>query len=98
MNNTAPAILFITECTEVRFFSLIKLIRTVSILINAMPAIHRYIQIGISIRGSNLMIQTTVNTISAIVSSFEPNSLTVSVFLATVPSIISVRPAVKYKV
>nr|WP_278286157.1 hypothetical protein [Eubacterium oxidoreducens] len=39
---------------------------------------------------------TATNTISAIVSSFEPNSLTVPVFLATAPSIISENPAAIY--
>lgn len=40
----------------------------------------------------------TTNVISAKVSSLEPNSLAVLVFLATVPSIISVNPATKYKI
>ena len=42
--------------------------------------------------GSNFIRQTAAKTISANVSSLEPNSLTVPVLLAAAPSIISERP------
>ena len=62
--------------------------------------IHIHIQshVGIVKTGSIFIMQAKVNTISAIVSSLEPNSLAVPVFLAIVPSIISVNPATKYKI
>ena len=46
---------------------------------------------------SVLIIQAATNVRSAMVSSLEPNSLAVFVFLAIVPSIIAVNPAAKYK-
>ena len=46
--------------------------------------------------GISLNRHTMTKIMSAIVSNLEPNTLTVFVFLATQPSIMSVSPAVMY--
>ena len=62
-----------------------------------MIRIHMQSQPGTSSTGRSFIRQAAVNTVSAIVSSLEPFSLTVPVFLATAPSVISVIPAEIYR-
>ena len=69
-----------------------------NILINAIMLIHTHSHTGICIIGSIFIEQTSTNTKSANVSSLDPNLLTAPVFLATVPSIISVNPQNRYSV
>lgn len=67
------------------------------ILISAMRTIQIHNHNGTARLGSNFHRHTATNTKSAAVSSFAPNSVTVPVFRATRPSIISVSPAARYK-
>ena len=53
---------------------------------------------GTGIADSNLMIDTTAKMRSAAVSSWLPNSLTLFVFLAIVPSSISLKPQKRYRI
>ena len=64
----------------------------------AITPIHTQSHVGIVRTGSSFIIQAATNTMSAMVSSLEPNSLAVFVFLAIGPSTISVNPATKYKI
>ena len=62
------------------------------ILTIAIAIIQTQSHTGIQRKGSILIKQTNINRKSATVSSFAPNGLAVPVFLAIVPSIISVQP------
>ena len=95
-NNSAPVTLFITECTAIILLYLITTEMILMILISAITAIQIYSHIGMSSIGSSLVRHTATKRRSAAVSSFAPNALTVFVFRATVPSIISVNPAAQY--
>lgn len=66
-------------------------------LITAIMIIQMISHIGMWIAGMSLIRHTTTKTKSAAESSFDPNSLTVPVFRATIPSIMSLTPAMIYK-
>ena len=84
-------------CSATKCFCMINPNIILMTLITPIMHIHVHNHIGISNIGKNFIRQITTNTKSAKVSSLEPNSLTVFIFLATVPSIISVNPANRYK-
>jgi hypothetical protein len=69
---------------------------TLPILMIAIITIQFHNQVGNSINGSIFTKHTATNALSATVSYLAPNSLTDFVFLAIVPSIISVIPQNKY--
>ena len=69
---------------------------TFPILMIAIITIQFHNQVGNSINGSIFTKHTATNALSATVSNLAPNSLTDFVFLAIVPSIISVIPQNKY--
>ena len=64
--------------------------------ITAMTTIHVKAHAGNSISGKSLSKADTRKTASAMVSNREPDALAEFVFLATVPSIISVMPLARY--
>ena len=66
------------------------------ILTTPITAIHTHNHCGIGTIGRSLAEEADRNTKSATVSSLAPNSLTVPVFLAMLPSIISVTPQRRY--
>ena len=94
--HNAPVTLFITECTAVSFLCKTTPEMILMILISAITAIQTHSHTGISRTGISFIRHTATKTKSAIVSSFAPNTLTVFVFRATGPSIISVNPAAAY--
>ena len=67
-----------------------------AVFITAMTTIHVKAHAGNSISGNSLSKADTRKTASAMVSNREPNALAEFVFLATVPSIISVMPLARY--
>ena len=68
------------------------------ILVTAITAIHIQSQLGICIVGNSLTKHATTNTKSATLSNLAPNLLEEFVFLAILPSIISVNPQTKYRI
>lgn len=97
-NNAVPAILFKAECLTRNLFLQRNPHMTLPALITAMIPIHSQSQTGSSIRGRILKSAADAKIKSAAVSSFEPNALAVFVFLAIVPSIISVSPQIRYAI
>ena len=74
-------------------FGTIKPDTTLIIFITAIAPVQIQTHTGKSITGSSFIRHTAAKEKSAIVSSLEPNSLTVSVILAAAPSSMSVTPA-----
>ena len=66
-------------------------------LITVISTIHIKSHFSIGNSGINLIRQTATKIKSAIESNLEPKSFAVPVFLATVPSIISDTPAIRYR-
>ena len=86
-NNIMPVTLFITVCAATNSFRITYPEMMLIPLISAMTAIQIKSHTGISSTGIIFIRHTVTRIISATVSSCDPNSLTVPVFLATVPSI-----------
>ena len=95
MNKANPVTLFNVLCMDNSSFLRTKTNAKLNILINAIILIHTHNHTGICIIGSIFIEQTSTNTKSANVSSLAPNLLSDPVFLATVPSIISVKTTPK---
>ena len=64
----------------------------------AIAAIHIHTQVGRLIIGNIFITHTAIKTKSEAVSNFEPKLLTAFVFLAIIPSIISLKPQSKYMI
>ena len=91
-NNKSPVTLFIAVCSEINCLSEAYPNMILPILIIAIKIPHINNQMGISIAGNIFIKDTVTNARSAAVSILDPNSLTLFVFLAIVPSIISLKP------
>ena len=89
MKSNTPVTLFIVVCTAINLLCMAYPDIMLMILTKAITAVHTYSHIGISITGRIFIRQTATNTKSAIESNLDPNSLTVFVFLAMVPSTVS---------
>ncbi len=96
-NRSNPESLFAIVCKDKSFFWNAKPKIKFNNLIAAIIIAHAKINLGKSTTGSSFIMQTAVKAISASVSSFEPNSLVVSVLLAIKPSSMSLTPADIYK-
>ena len=97
-NSNNPVTLFIMVCSTTNLFLQTNPDAILMSLMIAITVIHIYSQLGIWITGSSLTKHAPTNRKSATVSNLDPNSLTVFVFLAMVPSIISVKPQVRYRI
>ena len=97
-NSRSPVILFMTVWMErnVHLETYSQMILPILIIAMAPPQIHSHC--GIRIAGSSLYKAAAVKARSAIVSNRLPNRLSEFVFLATVPSIISLNPQRRYRI
>ncbi len=95
-NNNNPVILFIAVCRAINCFLEAYPHMKLLILIAAITPTHIHNQWGIWSAGKNLIMDTTAKMRSATVSNWLPNLLALFVFLAMVPSIISLKPQKKY--
>ena len=95
-NSSSPVALFAIVCMEINCFVETYPHMILLILIAAItpPQIHNHP--GIWIAGNNLMMDTTTKMRSETVSSWLPNLLVLFVFLAIVPSTISLNPQKRY--
>ena len=97
-NSKKPVILFKGVCRDTNFLLQINPQITFPVLMVAITATQIHNQVGSCINGRIFAEHTATNTISATVSNLAPNSLTVLVFLAIVPSTISVIPQSGYRI
>ena len=97
-NNNEPVILFRTVCTAANFFCRRNAKPAVKILIAAIQPIQTHSHAGMCRKAISFARHDTKNRKSAAVSSFAPKAPAVPSFLATVPPIMSVNPAVRYKI
>ena len=97
-NKSNPVVLFIIVCRAINVFLYINPHAILLILMMAMTAIQLQSQFGIGMIGNNLIKATAMKIKSETVSNFSPNSLILFVFLATVPSIISLSPQRRYAI
>lgn len=88
MKSRNPVTLFQRVCSKISVLFLI--------LMPAMRTTQHQIHPGRWITGKSLQQAAVINTKSATESSLEPNSVTVWVFRAMVPSTISVNPPTRY--
>ena len=95
-NNNSPVILFIAVCRDTNCFLEAYPHMILLILISAITAPHTHNHPGALIVGKILIKAAVTNVRSAAVSILDPNSLVLFVFLAIVPSIISLKPQVIY--
>lgn len=95
-NSSSPVTLFIIVCKDINCFLEIYPHIILLILTTAIKPLHIHNYHGIWITGNNLNEDTTTKMRSAIVSSWLPNLLVLFVFLAIVPSIISLKPHRRY--
>ena len=95
-NSSSPVALFIIVCKEINCFieTYPHMILLILITVITLPHIHNHT--GIWISGNNLNKDTTTKMRSATVSSWLPNLLVLFVFLAIVPSAISLKPHRRY--
>ena len=91
-NRSSPVTLFIIVCKDINCFIETYPHMILPILITAITPPHIHNHPGIWIAGNNLNKDAATKMRSAIVSSWLPNSLVLFVFLAIVPSIISLKP------
>ena len=98
MNSSSPVALFINVCRDINCFLETYPKMMLLILISAITLPHIHNHCGIWIAGKNLNKDTTTKMKSAIVSSWLPNLLVLFVFLAIVPSIISLKPHRRYRI
>ena len=92
---THKAIVTLAKFYGVSFFCTTYPEMMLIIFISAINTIHTYSHAGMLITGRNFIRHTTANTKSAAVSNLAPNSLTVFVLRAMVPSITSDKPAIR---
>ena len=95
-NKHRPVTLFAAECRNTAVRPVTNTHKKVQTFMAAMTQIHPHIHAASRISGRNFSKDTSVNTRSAAVSSIEPNALTAFIFLAMVPSTISVKPQNRY--
>ena len=95
-NRRSPVTLFIIVCKDINCFLETYPHMILLILITAITPPHIHNHPGIWIAGNNLNKEAATKMRSAIVSSWLPNLLVLFVFLAIVPSIISLRPQKRY--
>ena len=97
-NSSSPVALFIVVCRDRNVFweTYPKTILMILIIAMRLPQIHNHG--GRWIAGKILTNDTVTNTRSAAVSSLAPRSLVLFVFLATVPSSMSLKPQKRYKI
>ena len=95
-NRRSPVTLFIIVCKDINCFLETYPHMILLILITAITPPHIHNHCGIWIAGNNLNKDTTTKMRSAIVSSWLPNLLVLFVFLAIVPSTISLKPHRRY--
>ena len=95
-NKHNPVILFAAVCRDTVVRRVTNTHKNVQILTAAITQIHPHNHAANWIIGKNFITDTAVNTRSETVSSLEPNSLTAFIFLAMVPSTISVKPQNRY--
>lgn len=96
INRNRPVILFIIVCGKINFFVRRNLSVILPILIMAMIVIHIHNQLGMWIVGKSFVVAVAMNIISAMESNCSPNLVLLFVILATVPSIMSLMPQVRY--
>ena len=97
-NSKKPVTLFKEVCRDTSFLLQINPQTTFPVLMAAITATQTHNQAGSCIIGRIFTEHTATNIISATVSNLAPNSLTVLVFLAIVPSTISVIPQSRYRI
>ena len=97
-NSSSPVALFIIVCKDINCFLETYPHMILLILITAITPPHIHNHCGTWITGNNLNKDTTTKMRSAIVSSWLPNLLVLFVFLAIVPSTISLKPQKKYMI
>ena len=97
-NKRNPVTLFIIEWKATNFFLQTNPKMILVILISAITLPHIHKKNGILITGNNLIKDISIKMKSAKVSSWLPNLVTLFVFLAIVPSIISVKPQKIYMI
>ena len=90
--------MFIVVCKDINCFFKTYPHRILLILIAAITHTHIHNHCGIWIAGNNLNKDATTKMRSAIVSNWLPNLLVVFVFLAIVPSTISLKPHRRYMI
>ena len=88
--------MFIVVCKDINCFLETYPHMILLILITAIVPNHIHNHPGIGIAGNSLNKDTTTKMRSAIVSSWLPNLLVLFVFLAIVPSTISLKPHRRY--
>ena len=88
--------MFIVVCKDINCFLETYPHMILLILITAITLPHIHSHCGIWITGNNLNKDTTTKMRSAIVSSWLPNLLVLCVFLAIIPSTISLKPHRRY--
>ena len=98
MKSSTPVTLFIVECTATNLFRKAYPDIMLMIFTKAIAAVHIYSHIGISITVRIFIRQTAAKMKSATESNLDPNSLTVSVFRAMIPSAMSDNPAIRYSI
>ena len=98
INKSSPVSLFKFVCRGAKRFLQMNTKIILAVLITAMVHIHNQAHFGTGIIGSSFIIAAAANTKSAIVSSFAPNSLSLFVFRATMPSVMSLRPQMAYAI
>ena len=97
-NSKNPVALFKMVCMDTNFLLQINPQTTFPILMIAITTTQIHNQLGNCIRGKIFTKHAAANTTSANVSSLAPFSLTDCVFLAIVPSTISVIPQNRYSI
>ena len=95
-NSRSPVTLFIIVCREINCFlqTYPHIILPILIIAIIPPQIHNHP--GRWVSGNSLITDASTKTRSATVSSWLPNLLLLFVFLAMVPSIISLKPQRRY--
>ena len=97
-NRRSPVTLFKNVCKDKNCFSKTYPHMILLILITAITPPHIHNHCGILIAGNNLNKDTITKMKSAIVSSWLPILLVLFVFLAIVPSTISLNPQKRYRI
>ena len=97
-NNNRPVILFMIVCRAMNCLVETYPQMILPILTIAIKPNHIHNHPGTEIAGNSLIIDTDTNAMSATVSILDPNSLALVVFLAMVPSIISLKPQRMYMI
>lgn len=96
-NRKMPVSLLVVECGIVKFLCLHDPMMMHAALTNPMAAVQSQIHKGRSIAGRIITAEQMKKARSAMLSIFDPSSLSAFIFLATVPSIISEKPPQQYR-